>query len=74
MSRDGVQAMIDGGYTPPSDFLTVNSYTAEVPHYWGTPDIEDDIKLFVNGAFELSASAEIYFFGNYGERNVEGGV
>jgi iron complex outermembrane recepter protein len=71
--RDDVQAMIDGGYTPPSDFLTVNSYTAEVPHYWGQPDVKDDIKFFVNSAFELGSSAELYFFGNYGERNVEGG-
>lgn len=71
--RDDVQAMIDGGYTPPSDFLTINSYTAEVPHYWGTPDIKDDIKLFVNAAVPLSDSVELYFFGNYGERNVEGG-
>ncbi len=71
--RDDVQAMIDGGYTAPSDFLTVNSYTAEVPHYWGQPDVSDDFKLFVNAAVELSDSAELYFFGNYGERNVEGG-
>ncbi|MCH8135469.1 MAG: TonB-dependent receptor plug domain-containing protein [Proteobacteria bacterium] len=71
--RDDVQAMIDGGYTPASDFLTINSYTAEVPHYWGTPDIKDDIKLFVNAAVDLSPSVELYFFGNYGERNVEGG-
>ena len=71
--RDDVQAMIAGGYTPPSDFQTINSYTSEVPHYWGQPDIEDDIKLFVNAAVELSASAELYVFGNYGERHVEGG-
>ena len=71
--RDDVQAMIDGGYSPPSDFLTVNSYTSKVPHYWGQPDVNDDIKLFVNSAIELSDSAELYFFGNYGERNVEGG-
>jgi len=71
--RDDVQALIDGGYTPAADFQTINSYTAEVPHYWGTPDVKDDIKLFVNSAVDLSDSAELYFFGNYGERNVEGG-
>ena len=71
--RDDVQAMIDGGYTPPSDFLTVNSYTGEVPHYWGQPDINDDIKLFVNSAIDLTDNAELYFFGNYAERNVAGG-
>jgi len=71
--RDDVQAMIDGGYTPAADFLTINSYTDEVPHYWGQPDVKDDIKFFVNAAFDLSDSAEAYFFGNYGERSVEGG-
>ena len=71
--RDDVQAMIDGGYTPPSDFLTINSYTSEVPHYWGQPDVEDDFKLFVNSAVDLTDNAEAYFFANYGERTVTGG-
>lgn len=71
--RSDVQAMIDAGYAPASDFLTINSYTDEVPHYWGQPDVSDDIKFFVNGGIALSDSAELYFFGNYGERTVEGG-
>ncbi len=71
--RDDVAAMIAGGYTPPADFLTINSYTAEVPHYWGQPDVTDDIKFFFNSAIELTDNAEAYFFGNYGERTVEGG-
>ena len=71
--RDDVQAMIDAGYTPAEDFQTINSYTSEVPHYWGQPDVEDDIKFFFNSAFELSESAEIYAFGNYAERTATGG-
>jgi iron complex outermembrane receptor protein len=71
--RDDVQAMIDAGYAPASDFLTINSYTSEVPHYWGQPDVEDDLKFFVNSAFEVSESAEIYFFGNYAQRTATGG-
>lgn len=71
--RSDVQAMIDAGYAPASDFRTINSYTDEVPHYWGQPDVSDDIKFFVNGGIDLSDSAELYFFGNYGERSVEGG-
>lgn len=71
--RDDVQAMIDAGYTPASDFLTINSYTSEVPHYWGQPDVTDDIKLFVNSGIELSENAELYFFGSYAERTAEGG-
>jgi iron complex outermembrane receptor protein len=44
-----------------------------VPQYWGQPDVKDDIKLFINSVFEISDSAELYLFGNYGERNVTGG-
>ncbi|NNC76972.1 MAG: TonB-dependent receptor [Woeseiaceae bacterium] len=71
--RDDVLAMIAGGYTPVSDFQLINSYTSEVPQYWGQPDVEDDIKFFFNAAVELSQSAELYAFGNYGERTVTGG-
>ena len=71
--RDDVQAMIDAGYTPASDFQTINSYTNEVPHYWGQPDVDDDIKLFFNSAIALGSSAELYAFGNYAERTVTGG-
>jgi iron complex outermembrane receptor protein len=71
--RSDVQAMIDAGYAPASDFLTINSYTNEVPHYWGQPDVTDDVKFFVNSGVDLSDNAELYFFGNYGQRTVEGG-
>ncbi len=71
--RSDVQAMIDAGYLSQSDFLTINSYTSEVPHYWGQPDVEDDIKFFVNSAIELNENAELYFFGNYAERTATGG-
>ena len=71
--RDDVQAMIDAGYTPAADFLTINSYTSEVPQYWGQPDVTDDIKFFVNSGIELSENAELYFFGSYAERTAEGG-
>ena len=71
--RSDVQNMIDAGYAPASDFLTINSYSNDVPHYWGQPDVEDDVKLFVNSAIELSEAAEVYFFGNYAQRTVTGG-
>ena len=35
--------------------------------------MKDDSKLFFNAAIELSDNAEVYAFGNYAERNVEGG-
>jgi iron complex outermembrane receptor protein len=71
--RSDVQAMIDAGYAPASDFQTINSYTDEVPHYWGQPDVTDDVKLFVNSAVDLSDKAELYFFGSYAQRTAEGG-
>ena len=49
--RDDVLEMVASGYAPAADFLTINSYTSEVPHYWGQPDVTDDIKFFVNGCF-----------------------
>lgn len=71
--RSDVAGMIDGGYLQRSDFLTINSYTGEVPQYWGTPDVEGDVKLFINSAYEINDKAELYLFGNYGEREVTGG-
>ena len=71
--RDDVATMIASGYTPASDFQLINSYTSEVPQYWGQPDVEDDIKFFFNAGIELTPAAELYAFGNYGERTVTGG-
>ncbi len=71
--RDDVLALIAAGNTDAADFQTINSYTDEAPQYWGQPDVEDDIKLFVNSAIQLSDSAELYAFGSYAERKVTGG-
>ncbi len=70
--RDDVAEAVAAGYTTPN-FSEINSYTDEVPQYWGQPDVEDDIKFFFNSAIELNDSAELYAFGNYGERTVTGG-
>ena len=40
---------------------------------WGQPDLNDDWKGFVNMAAALSDAAEFYAFGNYSERETEGG-
>ncbi|MCH9693505.1 MAG: TonB-dependent receptor [Gammaproteobacteria bacterium] len=71
--RDDVAALIAAGNTAVADFQTINSYTSEVPQYWGQPDVTDDMKFFVNGGVDLNDSAELYFFGNYGQRTAEGG-
>ena len=71
--RDDVAGMVDAGYITQSDFSTINTYTNEVPQYWGQPDVEDDYKVFINSGYELSDKAELYLFGNYGKRTVTGG-
>jgi len=70
--RDDVAEAVAAGYTDPN-FSVINTYTDEVPQYWGQPDVEDDIKFFFNSAIELTESAELYAFGNYGQRTVTGG-
>ena len=71
--RDDVAFAAANGYSPVSDFQAINTYTDEVPQYWGTPDVSDDVKLFINSAYEINDSMEVYAFGNYAEREVEGG-
>lgn len=71
--RDDVAFQIANGYTPVADFQAINAYTSEVPQYWGQPDVNDDIKLFINSEFTINDNAEAYLFANYGERMVTGG-
>jgi len=44
-----------------------------IPQIWGAPELDDDYKFFFNSAVELSPNQEIYAFGNYAERKVDGG-
>ncbi|MEP4053350.1 MAG: TonB-dependent receptor [Litorimonas sp.] len=71
--RDDVQALIAAGNTAAADFQTINTYTDEVPQYWGQPDVEGDLKLLVNTGIELSENAELYAVGTYAERQTTGG-
>jgi iron complex outermembrane receptor protein len=71
--RDDVLALIAAGNTDAANFRQINSYTGEVPQYWGQPDVDDDVKLFVNSALEINDNVEIYGFANYAEREVTGG-
>jgi len=71
--RDDVQALIDAGNTAAADFQTINAFTDEVPQYWGQPDVTDDVKFFVNSAFEINDNAEVYLFGNWAQRTATGG-
>ena len=62
--RDDAQDLIDAG----------NTYVRQ-PHagIWGQPKVHYDYKLFGNLGMKLNSSAELYAFGNYAERKVEGG-
>ena len=72
VQRGDAAALIAAGNTAVGD-ISVNTQTTEFVQYWGQPDVKDDIKLFVNSGIELSENLEVYAFGNYAERNVEGG-
>ena len=61
--RGDVDRMIKGG----------NTHIADPAHVWGSPDIDDNIKTFVNLGADLSADQRIYAFGNYARREVTTG-
>ena len=71
--RDDVLALFSAGNLAAGDFETINSYTSAAPQYWGQPDVEDDMKFFVNTALELSDDVEAYAFANFASRTVTGG-
>ena len=53
--------------------IDVNGITTAVTQIWGQPDVRDSVKLFVNSGYEFSEAAQLYAFGNYAARTVEGG-
>jgi len=62
VQRGDAQALIDGG-------------NADVPvpaTRFGTPQIDDDLKLFINMAVEAGESSEFYLFGGYAQRETHG--
>ncbi|TKB05080.1 TonB-dependent receptor [Alteromonas portus] len=63
VQRDDAAALIAAG----------NTFVADPAQIWGSPEIKHDIKLFANAGLELSATSEAYIFGNFAEREVEGG-
>ncbi|MFS1704182.1 TonB-dependent receptor plug domain-containing protein [Alteromonas sp. AMM-1] len=63
VQRDDAAALIAAG----------NTFVANPSQIWGSPEIKDDVKLFANLGMDLSADSRLYMFGNYAEREVEGG-
>ena len=62
--RGDAQALIDAGNTH------VRQPAAQI---WGAPEISDDFKFVGNFGIDLGNGSEAYAFGNWSERQVEGG-
>ena len=62
--RGDAQGLIDAG----------NSHVRRpAAQIWGAPEISGDFKLFGNFGLDLANGSEAYAFGNWAERQVEGG-
>ncbi|MEO0423131.1 MAG: TonB-dependent receptor [Pseudomonadota bacterium] len=72
VQRDDALGLIAAGNADVMD-ISVNGVTDEFTQIWGQPNINDDISVFVNAGLPLNEYAELYAFGNYAERNVDGG-
>ena len=64
VQRGDAQGLINAGNT------SVRQPAAQI---WGAPEISDDFKIFGNFGIDLGNGAEAYMFGNWAERQVEGG-
>ena len=63
VQRDDAQALIDAG----------NPFVAVPAQVWGQPEINDDFKLVGNMGVDLDGGKRFYAFGNYAQKDVEGG-
>ncbi len=63
VQRPDAAALIEAGNTDVPDPAMI----------WGNPKIKDDITIFANVGLDLGDDKEFYMFGNYAERDVEGG-
>jgi iron complex outermembrane receptor protein len=63
MQRPDAQALIDAG----------NTSVAVPAQIWGAPIIDDDVTFFFNSGLDLGNGSEAYMFGNYSERDIDGG-
>ncbi|MDA9917633.1 TonB-dependent receptor [Gammaproteobacteria bacterium] len=50
-----------------------NTAVANPAQVWGAPKIDDDVTFFMNAGVTNSDGSESYMFGNYSERDVDGG-
>ncbi|MCH7981655.1 MAG: TonB-dependent receptor [Proteobacteria bacterium] len=64
VQRDDAQGLIDAGNSD------VRTPAAQI---WGTPEVTDDFKIWVNAGLDLGNGRDAYVFANCAERDVEGG-
>jgi iron complex outermembrane receptor protein len=50
-----------------------NTAVGDPAQIWGSPEVKDDIKTIFNMGIAISHSAEVYAFGNYAYKEVDGG-
>ena len=50
-----------------------NSAVANPAQIWGAPIVDDDVTIFMNSGVVNSDGSESYMFGNYSERDIDGG-
>ena len=50
-----------------------NSAVANPAQIWGAPIVDDDVTFFMNSGVVNSDGSESYVFGNYSERDIDGG-
>ena len=46
---------------------------SDTPQVWGSPDIDDDLKLFGNFGYTTAGGAQVYSHTNYASKRVTGG-
>jgi iron complex outermembrane receptor protein len=62
VQRNDAAALIAAGYP-----------VADPAQKWGRPFVDNDLKLFVNFGSQLTDSVELYGYGNYATKDVDGG-
>ena len=63
LQRPDAQGLIDAG----------NISVADPAQVWGAPIIDDDVTFFFNSGLDLGNGGKAYMFGNYSERDIDGG-
>ena len=72
VQRADAAALIAAGNTDVASIM-VNTVTDDHVQIWGQPNLNDDWTVFANTAIPFSEQLEVYAFGNWSQRQTEGG-